>query len=592
MILALAGNPNCGKTTLFNTLTGANQHVGNWPGVTVEQKQGTLVDRPEVAVIDLPGLYSLNAYTPEEEVARDYLLHERPQAVINIVDATVLERSLYLTLQMLERGIPVVLALNMMDEVRAQGDVIDAQILSGELGIPVVPICARKGEGIDKLIDAALHLRPVRGSRRILPETEMDASDAAAKRYRRIEEILQRAVVQGERRRTLSDRIDAVVLHPVLAYPVFALAMLLVFWLPFGPVGECLQQLMTSCLAGIQAWLSGWLVRMAASAWLHDLIIDGIFAGVGSLLPFLPVILLLFLCLSLLEDSGYMARCAWIMDRPLRAMGLAGGSFIPLLLGFGCTVPAVMATRSIKEEKQRRLTVLLTPMMSCGAKTPVYTLLVSAFFPKKAFWAVICLYAGGIVLAAVVGRFLRGTPVSGESSSFVMEWPAYRMPTVRNALHNVAHRAGDFVKRAFSVILLASVLIWVLRSFTFSLRPAMGMESSMLGVLAGWFTPVFTPLGFGSLAAVTALLCGLLAKENIVGTLMVLAGSTGLSGAFSGQAGAAAFLTFVLLYSPCVAALAAIRRELGNWRWAMLAALGQTGLAWFCSWIVFRLMGG
>ncbi|MBQ8313611.1 MAG: ferrous iron transporter B [Clostridia bacterium] len=586
MILALAGNPNCGKTTLFNSLTGANQHVGNWPGVTVEQKRGTLVQRPEVEVIDLPGLYSLNAYTPEEEVARDYLLHQRPQAVINIVDATVLERSLFLTLQLLERGIPVVLALNMMDEVRTRGDVIDTARLSSELGVPVVSISARRGEGIDKLIDTALHLSPVecKANR----QQQMDA----AMRYKRIEEIMRRAVKQKQRRRTISDRIDAVVLHPLLAYPVFALVMLLVFWLPFGSVGKGLQQLMTSCIEGIQTWLSVWLVRMSVSAWLQGLVIDGIFAGVGSLMPFLPVILLLFLCLSLLEDSGYMARCAWIMDRPLRAMGLAGGSFIPLLLGFGCTVPAVMATRSMKDQRQRRMTVLLTPLMSCGAKTPVYTQLASLFFPNNPFRAVVCLYAGGIALAAGIGRFLRGTSVSGESASFVMELPPYRLPTAGNVLRSMAHRAGDFMKRAFSVILLASAVIWFLRSFTFLIQPTTSMEGSMLGIVAGWFVPIFAPLGFGSMAAVTALLCGLMAKENIVSTLMLLAGSAGVSSAFSGQAGAAAYVTFVLLYSPCVAALTAIRRELGSWRWALMAALGQTGLAWLCSWIVFRLMGG
>lgn len=586
MMLALAGNPNCGKTTLFNSLTGANQHVGNWPGVTVEQKRGTLVQRPEVEVIDLPGLYSLNAYTPEEAVSRDYLLHQRPQALINIVDATVLERSLFLTLQLLEQGVPVVLALNMMDEVRARGDVIDVDRLSYELGVPVVPICARRGEGVDTLIDTALRLQ--HDGDKAIKHTQMDA----AMRYKRIEEILRNAVKQKTRSRTISDRIDGAVLHPALAYPVFALVMLLVFWLPFGAVGKGLQQLMTSCIDGTRAWLSDWMVQADVSPWLRGLVIDGVFAGVGSLVPFLPVILLLLLCLSLLEDSGYMARCAWIMDRPLRAMGLAGGSFIPLLLGFGCTVPAVMATRSMKDERQRRLTVLLTPLMSCGAKTPVYTLLASAFFPENTFRAVVCLYAGGIALAAVIGRFLRGSAAGGESVSFVMEMPAYRLPTAGNVLRSMTHRAGDFMKRAFSVILLASVLIWFLRSFSFTLSPATSMEGSMLGVLAGWFVPLFAPMGFGSLAAVTALLCGLMAKENIVSTLMMLVGSAGLSGAFSGQAGAAAYLTFVLLYSPCVAALTAIRRELGGWRWSILAGLGQTGLAWLCSWIVFRLMGG
>ena len=586
MMLALVGNPNCGKTTLFNTLTGANQHVGNWPGVTVEQKYGKLVKHPEAKVIDLPGLYSLNAYTPEEAITRDYLLHQKIEAVINVVDATALERSLFLTLQLLELGFPVVLALNMMDEVRALGDTIDMEILSGELGVAVVPICARRDEGIDKLIDMTLHLQ--HNGRKAVAQLPKDA----AMRYKRIEEILSCAAKRKKRNGTISEKLDAVLLHPVLAYPVFALVMLLVFWLSFGTVGKGLQQLMTMGIEGVQARVSEWLVRMHVSSWLRDLVMEGLFVGVGSLLPFLPVILLLFLCLSLVEDSGYMARCAWIMDRPLRAMGLAGGSFIPLLLGFGCTVPAVMATRSMKDKRQRRLTVLLTPLMSCGAKTPVYTLLAAAFFPENAFRVVVGLYAGGIVLAAVIGRFIRGTAFCGESGSFVMELPAYRLPTAGNVLRSMGHRAGDFMKRAFSVILLASVLIWFLRSFTFSMRPAISMEKSMLGMVADWFVPLFEPLGFGNMAAVTALLCGLIAKENIVSTLMMLVGSTGLSSAFSGQAGAAAYLTFVLLYSPCVASLTAIRRELGSWRWVCLSVMGQLGLAWLCSWIVFRLLGG
>lgn len=586
-MLALVGNPNCGKTTLFNSLTGSHQRVGNWPGVTVEQKMGVLVSRPEVTVIDLPGLYSLNAYTPEEEISRDYLLQEHPQAVINVIDATVLERSLFLTLQLLEKNVPMVLALNMMDEVRAQGDVINIERLANELGVPVVPVCARNGEGVELLIQSALQLQHPSAQKK--EQTAMDAP----RRYQRIEAILQSVMVRGRRGKTLSDKIDAVMLHPALAYPLFSLVMLLVFWLPFGPVGEALQQMLSALVETLKAGMSRFLVQLSVSVWLHDLVIDGIWAGVGSLMPFLPVILLLFLCLSLLEDSGYMARCAWLMDRPLRSMGLAGQSFIPLLLGFGCTVPAVLATRSMKDEKQRRLTVMLAPLMSCGAKTPVYTLLVSAFFPGKAFRVIVWLYLGGLVLAAVVGRFVRGTEATnGAAGSFVMELPAYRLPTLRNVLRSVSHRAGDFMKRAFSVILLASVVVWFMRSYTFSFKAAPSVEQSILGVLAGGLVPLFAPLGFGSMAAVIALLCGILAKENIVSTLVLLVGSAGLSSAFSGQAGVAAYLTFVLLYSPCVAALAAIRRELGGWRWALLCAAGQTGLAWGCAWVVYRLMGG
>ena len=344
MTIALVGNPNCGKTTLFNSLTGADQHVGNWPGVTVEQKTGRLVGHPEVGVIDLPGLYSLNAYTPEEAVACEYLQREAPGAVINIVDATALERSLYLTMQLLERGLPVIVALNMMDEMQRRGDNIDIEALTKVLGVPVVPICARKGEGLEQLIDVALGQAPLQR------ETKFTKcqNDGPCERYRRIEDIVAQTVRKVKRRADVSERIDGVVLHPVLAYPVFALVMLLVFWLPFGVIGRSMQQLAASSMEGLQVWLSDLLARLAVSSWLHGLVIDGVLAGVGSLMPFFPVILLLFICLSLLEDSGYMARCAWIMDRPLRDMGLAGQSFIPLLLGFGCTVPAVLATRSMK----------------------------------------------------------------------------------------------------------------------------------------------------------------------------------------------------------------------------------------------------
>lgn len=588
MTIALVGNPNCGKTTLFNSLTGADQHVGNWPGVTVEQKTGRLVGHPEVGVIDLPGLYSLKAYTPEEVIACEYLQREAPGAVINIVDATALERSLYLTMQLMERGLPVMVALNMMDEMQRHGDSIDIEALTKALGVPVVPICARNGEGLEQLIDVALGQSP---SHRETKFTKCQ-NDDPCERYRRIEDIVAHTVKKAKQRADVSEWIDAVVLHPVLAYPVFALVMLLVFWLPFGAIGRSMQQVAASSMEGLQVWLSDLLIRLAVSPWLHGLVIDGVLAGVGSLMPFLPVILLLFICLSLLEDSGYMARCAWIMDRPLRGMGLAGQSFIPLLLGFGCTVPAVLATRSMKEEKQRRMTVMLAPLMSCGAKTPVYTLLASAFFPERAFRVVVCMYAGGLMLAVVIGRFLRGTAASGGSSSFVMELPSYRLPTARNVLHSVMHRAGDFVKRAFSVILLASVMIWLLRSFTFSLEEADTLQGSMLARLAGWLVPVFRPLGFGSLAAVTALLCGVLAKENIVSTLVLMSGAAGLNTAFAGQAGAAAYLTFVLLYTPCVAALAAIRRELGGWRWAVWTAVWQTSFAWVCAWVVFRFMDG
>lgn len=652
MTIALAGNQNSGKTTLFNRLTGTNQHVGNWPGVTIEKKIGMLSSNENVQVVDLPGIYSLSPYTPEEVVSRDYITVEKPDVVINVVDAGRLERSLYLTVQLLQLGVPVVIALNMMDEVQASGDVIHLDVLQRELHVPVMPISAKKGTGISALVEAAVAcgqqgIAPrfdlsnpylgkiaqlIRGEaaragltaeyaaaklaegdlliedRLYLPDqermlvrqliTDMEAAAEmesmevlADMRYAFIKRILSKAVVRAPRKDGIGDRLDRVLLHPLLAIPAFASIMLAMFWITFGPFGSWLNGIFSAGIGHAISWMAAWLDALGASLWLREMITEGILRGIGSVLSFLPTILLLFLCMSMLEDSGYMARAAFLMDKPLRGLGLSGRSVIPLLLGFGCTVPAVMATRAMTEKRDKRLTILLTPMMSCGAKAPVYVLLVNSFFPENAFLIMTCLYLGGIFMAVIAARFLRGTSLGGAEEPFVMEIPAYRLPSFRSVMMNVADRVKDFVQRAFTVILLATVIIWLLQTRNLAFQQAESTEQSILGIIAGRIAPLFTPLGFGNAAAVMALLSGLMAKESIVSTLSLMTVGE-LHSIFPGTGAAAAFLTFVLLYAPCVAALAAIRRELGSWKWAALSAIGQTGLAWGCAWIIGRLLSG
>lgn len=688
---ALAGNQNSGKTTLFNVLTGSNQHVGNWPGVTVEQKTGVLIhhhhggdahfgapsffgkrrmqeaDNNDVTIVDLPGIYSLSPYSMEEIVSRNFITLEKPDLVINIVDATNLERNLYLTLQLLQLGTPMVIALNMMDEVRMRGDVIHTDILSKELGVPVVAVCARKGEGIDELVrlsmDAAenhrvppkldlcggalhkalhamIHLvepkatsaglnpryaatkllegdEPMQELLKLTPEEmhiieeilkEMEAACGmeraavmADARYTWIEKLLQKAVVRAkpddEEQLTASDKIDRVLTHPVLAIPMFLVAMLMVFWITFGPFGTWVADGFSELVnRGIEA-IAQWLKQAQVADWMQDLLVNGVLTGVGTVLSFMPTIVILFMSLSILEDSGYMARAAFLMDKPLRKIGLNGRSFIPMMTGFGCTVPAVMAARSMSGRRDRRFTILLTPFMSCGAKVPVYALFAKAFFQDNQVLVMTSMYLLGILLAVAAGFVLKKALFHGDAAPFIMELPAYRLPTPRNVLRNMWDKAKDFIQRAFTVIFMATVVVWFLQSFTLQMTPAATMQDSMLGMVAGFIAPVFAPLGFGSIEASTAILTGVMAKESVLSTLAVMGGVdidsaamlTTLQGIFPSLASVCAFLTFVLLYMPCVAAFAAMRRELESRKWAILAVTGQTCLAWVMAFVVYHI---
>ena len=684
---ALAGNQNSGKTTLFNQLNCSSQHVGNWPGVTVEQKTGTLLhhhhgrqthiglprrvkpdsipgDCSDATIVDLPGIYSLSPYSMEEIVSRNFIVHEKPDVVINIVDATNLERNLYLTLQLLQLGRPVVIALNMMDEVRARGDVINLKAMEKALGVPVVGICARNGEGLDELVrrtmecaeknlvppktdicegaaHKALHaivhlveeeakahgvmpryaatklfegdtpmedeLELTQSTRHIIDEilTQMEqeagmerAAVMADTRYRFIEKTLATCYIHASKNsNTRTDRIDSVLTHPVLAIPVFLLMMALVFYITFGPIGTWVADgfaaLVDNGIALLSAGLAGWGV----AGWVHDLLIDGVFTGVGSVLSFLPTILILFLLLSMLEDSGYMARAAFLMDKPLRKLGLNGRSFIPMMMGFGCTVPAVMSARSMNTQRDRRFTIMLTPFMSCGAKVPIYALFASAFFDGSQFGVMCALYLGGILISILAGLFLKHFVFHGDAAPFVMELPSYRLPTAGNVARQMWDKAKDFLQRAFTVIFLATVIVWILQNFTFGLKQAETIEQSMLGKIAGVIAPVFTPAGFGTVEASTAVITGVMAKESVVSTLAVLAGVDAESeqmllsmrALFPSTLSAISFLAFVLLYMPCVAAVAAMRREMESTRWAVMTIAGQTILAWAVAVLIFQL---
>ena len=694
---ALAGNQNSGKTTLFNQLTGSSQHVGNWPGVTVEKKTGAMLHHhhgqqthlglprrfrrahengqavpdkySDVTIVDLPGIYSLSPYSMEEIVSRNFIVQEKPDVVINIVDATNLERNLYLTLQLLQLGRPVVVALNMMDEVRSHGDVIDLAAMEKGLGVPVVAICARKGEGLDELVRRAMdaaenhrlppkldictgaahkalhaiqHLveQPAQAhgmtsryaatklfegdapmmeeldlsedTRHIIEEilTAMErevgmerAAVMADTRYRFIEKLLSTCYTRArEEGATLTDRLDRVLTHPLLAIPVFLLMMLLVFYITFGPIGTWLADgfaaLVQQGVDALGAALAGWGV----AGWVRSLLVDGALTGVGSVLSFLPTILLLFLLLSILEDSGYMARAAFLMDKPLRRLGLNGRAFIPMMMGFGCTVPAVMSARSMNNQRDRRFTILLTPFMSCGAKVPIYALFTRAFFDGHQVLVMSAFYLTGVAVSIVVGLILKHTAFHGDAAPFIMELPAYRLPAPRNVARQLWDKASDFLKRAFTVIFLATMVVWFLQHFTFTLAPAPDMAHSMLGVIAGAIAPVFAPAGFGTVEASTAVLTGVMAKESVVSTLSVLAGVdpdsaqmvTALHAVFPTVLQAVSFLTFVLLYMPCVAAYAAMRREMESGRLATVAVAGQTVLAWVAATLVFqvgRLLG-
>ena len=666
MIFALAGNQNCGKTTLFNTLTGSNQHVGNFPGVTVDQKTGEIRGAKNCSVVDLPGIYSLRPYTQEEIVSRDFICNEKPDGIINIVDATNIERNLYLTLQLIELKVPMVLALNMMDEVRANSGVIDVQKMSEALGIPVVPISASKGEGVSELIDravqtakgrvypavtdfcqqgspvhrcihAVVHLIEDHADRVGIParfcaakiiegdpaieasleldqnekellehcivemetETGLDRSAALADmRYNFIEKVVGESVVKchesREHRRSMA--MDKILTGKYTAIPVFLGVMFLVFWLTFNVLGSWLSDLMSFGIDKLTAVVDAGLTAYGINPVVHSLIIDGVFAGVGSVLSFLPIIVVLFFFLSILEDTGYMARVAFVMDKALRKIGLSGRSFVPMLIGFGCSVPAIMATRTVSSDRDRKMTILLTPFMSCSAKIPIYSVFAAAFFPGKGALVMICLYLTGIILAILSALLLKGTAFRGQPVPFVMELPNYRFPSAKSVGLLLWEKARDFLQRAFTIIFLATIIIWFLQTFDTRLNVVADSADSLLAIIGRFIAPIFAPLGFGDWRVATALISGFTAKEAVVSTLSVLLNTSvsALSGALSGMfttLSAVSFLVFTLLYTPCAAAVATIKRELRS-GWATVGVvIMQCTVAWIAALLVFQIGG-
>ena len=648
----LAGNQNCGKTTLFNQLTGSNQHVGNFPGVTVDRKDGQIRKQENTMVVDLPGIYSMSPYTSEEIVSRQFFLDDRPRGIINIVDATNIERNLYLTMQLIELDIPMVLALNMMDEVTANGGSVDVNMLEESLGIPVVPISAAKNEGVDELIEHAMHVavyreRPgrmdfcdangedggaihrcihsimhliddhahnnkvpirfaagklIEGDEDVIArlhleenekemiehiilqmekESGMDREAALAKmRFTFIDKICKTAVVrpQESRERAKSRKIDKLLTGKYTAIPSFIVIMSLIFYLTFGVIGLYLQNLMDMGISALSSLCENAMITFKVNEVIRSLIIDGIFVGVGSVLSFLPIIVVLFFFLSLLEDSGYMARIAFVMDKIFRKLGLSGRSFVPMIIGFGCSVPAIMATRTLPSERDRKMTIMLTPFMSCSAKIPIYAFFSAAFFPDKAALVMIGLYFTGIIVAIIYALILDRTKFKGEPVPFVMELPNYRMPGAKSVLRLMWDKAKDFLTKAFTIIFLASLVIWFLQTFDLHFNIVKDAEDSILAMIGGIVAPIFKLLGFGDWRASTALITGFTAKESVVSTLTVLLGTKALSTMFTTKS-AIVFLIFTLLYTPCVAAISSVKRELGR-NWAVIVVLLQCSIAW------------
>lgn len=660
LTFALVGNQNCGKTTLFNVLTGYNQHIGNFPGVTVDRKDGVIKGYPDTLITDLPGIYSMSPYSSEEIVTREFLLMDKPKGIINILDATNIERNLYLSMQLMELGIPMVIALNMMDEVRVNGGSVRINAIEELLGVPVIPISAAKGEGIEELVSHAIHVakyqekpqisdfcskdsavhrcihgimslisdhadkagyperfaasKVVEGDSLVLKHLELEqnekemiehiivqmeeecgmdrASAIADMRFAYIEDVCKNTVVKPResKERIRSQKIDKLLTGKYTGIPMFIAIMGLVFYLTFNVIGAALSNVLDILITFVTNGVDNLLTAMNVNSVLHALIIDGIFNGVGSVLSFLPIIVTLFFFLSILEDSGYMARVAFIMDKLLRKLGLSGRSIVPMLIGFGCSVPGVMASRTLSSERDRRMTVLLTPFMSCSAKVPIYAFFSAAFFPHYAALVMIGMYFIGIIVGIIMAFIFKKTLFKGEPVPFVMELPNYRMPGAKNVVHLLWEKAKDFLQKAFSIIFIATILIWFMQNFDIRLNVVADSRQSILAVLAGMITPLFKPLGFGDWRLVTAILTGVMAKESVVSTISILFGSTIEMVSVISAAGAMSFLVFCLLYTPCVAAIASVKKELGG-KWAAYVVVIQCVVAWIAALITYIIAG-
>lgn len=660
LTFALVGNQNCGKTTLFNVLTGSNQHIGNFPGVTVDRKDGVIKGYPDTLITDLPGIYSMSPYSSEEIVTREFLLMDKPKGIINILDATNIERNLYLSMQLMELGIPMVIALNMMDEVRVNGGSVRINAIEELLGVPVIPISAAKGEGIEELVSHAIHVakyqekpqisdfcskdsavhrcihgimslisdhadkagyperfaasKVVEGDSLVLKHLELEqnekemiehiivqmeeecgmdrASAIADMRFAYIEDVCKNTVVKPResKERIRSQKIDKLLTGKYTGIPMFIAIMGLVFYLTFNVIGAALSNVLDILITFVTNGVDNLLTAMNVNSVLHALIIDGIFNGVGSVLSFLPIIVTLFFFLSILEDSGYMARVAFIMDKLLRKLGLSGRSIVPMLIGFGCSVPGVMASRTLSSERDRRMTVLLTPFRSCSAKVPIYAFFSAAFFPHYAALVMIGMYFIGIIVGIIMAFIFKKTLFKGEPVPFVMELPNYRMPGAKNVVHLLWEKAKDFLQKAFSIIFIATILIWFMQNFDIRLNVVADSRQSILAVLAGMITPLFKPLGFGDWRLVTAILTGVMAKESVVSTISILFGSTIEMVSVISAAGAMSFLVFCLLYTPCVAAIASVKKELGG-KWAAYVVVIQCVVAWIAALITYIIAG-